>query len=147
VVAAQAPAWLASLDLAPKRALALRRCAHAVAAGRVDLAAHDVSRLLAIPEVGPWTVEMLGLFGQGRMDVVAAGDLGFLKLVGRLSTGDPRARAGEDEVRAFFAPYGEWQGLAGEYLRWAAVRGLIPLRVRPAPRARGRAAVPAGTPW
>jgi DNA-3-methyladenine glycosylase II len=139
LVAAQAPAWLTSLDLAPKRALALRRCARDVAAGRIDLADHDVRRLLAIPEIGPWTVEMLGLHGQGRYDVVAAGDLGFLKLVGRVKTGDPRARVEEDEVREFFAPYGEWRGLAGEYLRWAAPRGLIPL-----PR-RARAARRAGT--
>jgi DNA-3-methyladenine glycosylase II len=126
LVAGQAPAWLASLDLAPKRALALRRCAREVAAGRVDLTAHDVRRLLAISEIGPWTVEMLGLYGQGRMDVVPAGDLGFLKLVGRLCTGNPRARAEEAEVRAFFDRYGEWRGLAGEYLRWAAARGLSP---------------------
>ena len=40
---------------------------------------------------------MLGLHGQGRMDEVPAGDLGFLKIVGRLLTGNPRARA--DEAR------------------------------------------------
>ena len=28
-------------------------------------------------------------------------------------------------MRAFFAPYGEWKGLAGEYLRVAAARGLL----------------------
>jgi 3-methyladenine DNA glycosylase/8-oxoguanine DNA glycosylase len=147
LVAAQAPAWLASLDLAPKRALALRRCASEVAAGRIDLDGHDVRRLLAIPEIGPWTVEILALYGQGRMDVVAAGDLGFIKLVGRIRTGNPRARAEEPDVREFFEPYGEWRGLAGEYLRWAAARGLIPSRARPAPTVPDRAAAPAGTRW
>jgi DNA-3-methyladenine glycosylase II len=147
LVAAQAPAWLASLDLAPKRALALRRCAREVAAGRIDLGSHDVRRLLAIAEIGPWTVEMLALYGQGRMDVVPAGDLGFLKLVGRITTGNPRARVVEDEVRAFFEPYGEWRGLASEYLRQAAARGLIPPRARPAPTSPGRAAGRRGTPW
>jgi DNA-3-methyladenine glycosylase II len=140
-VGEQAPAWLTSLELAPKRALALRRCAREVAAGRIDLEGHDVRRLLAIPEIGPWTVEMLGLHGQGRYDVVPAGDLGYLKLVARVKTGDPRARVEEDEARAFFEAYGEWRGLAGEYLRWAAPRGLIPLPGR-APAARR-----AGTPW
>jgi 3-methyladenine DNA glycosylase/8-oxoguanine DNA glycosylase len=140
-IAGQAPALLAALDLAPKRAIALCRCAREVAAGRVDLTAHDVRRLRAIPEIGPWTTEMLALHGQGRYDVVAAGDLGFLKLVARVFTGDPRARVEEAEVREFFAPYGEWQGLAGEYLRWAAPRGLIPLP------ASGRAAGRAGTRW
>jgi 3-methyladenine DNA glycosylase/8-oxoguanine DNA glycosylase len=148
VVAAQAPALLASLDLAPKRAIALRRCAIEVAAGRIDLAAHDTRRLLAIPEIGRWTVEMLGLHGQGRMDALPAGDLGYLKLVGRLQTGNPQARVEEPEVRAFFARYEEWQGLAGEYLRRAAAQGLIPDRVRdPARRSPGRAPARPGTPW
>ena len=40
-VAAQAPAQLCAFDLAPKRALALRRVAEEVASGRVDLHAAD----------------------------------------------------------------------------------------------------------
>ena len=47
------------------------------------------ARLLAIPEIGTWTVEMLALHGLGRLDVVPAGDLGYLKLVGRLTHGQP----------------------------------------------------------
>ena len=55
---------------------------------------------------------MLALRGQGRFDQLPAGDLGLLKLVGRmLSGGDPRARASEQQVRSFFEPYGEWAGL------------------------------------
>jgi DNA-3-methyladenine glycosylase II len=141
-VARQAPARLASFDLAPKRALAMRRCAEGVARGRIDLRSHDVRRLLAIPEIGRWTVEMLALHGQGRMDVVPAGDLGYLKIVGRLATGNPRARADEAEVRGLLARYGAWQGLAGEYLRLAAATGLIPDRIRPGPALRR-----AGTRW
>ncbi|HEX5146975.1 MAG TPA: hypothetical protein VFV85_08130 [Conexibacter sp.] len=119
-VAAQAPALLTSLDLAPKRALALRRCAEEVASGRVDLHADDPlpgwRRLRRIPEVGTWTLSLLALLGQGRYDALPAGDLAYVKLVGRLrSGGDPRVRATEDEVRAFFAPYGEWAGLAAAY--------------------------------
>jgi DNA-3-methyladenine glycosylase II len=141
-VAAQAPARLVSLDLAPKRALALRRCAEGVARGRIDLHDHDVRRLLAIRDIGAWTVEMLGLHGQGRMDVVPAGDLGYLKLVGFLATGNPRARADEAEVRGFFERYGAWKGLAGEHLRLGSRQGLIraPIRLGPGPR-------PAGTRW
>lgn len=128
-VAAVPPARLESFDLAPSRALTLRRAAREVAAERVDLAgpAHEAGwrRLRAIPGIGPWTVEMLALSGQGRHDQVPAADVGFLKLVGRLTTGNPRARADEAEVRGFFARYGEWRGLAGEYLRWAASRGML----------------------
>ena len=116
VIAVQAPARLVSFDLAPKRALAMRRCAEAVAAGRLDLQDHDLRRLRSMREIGPWTCEMVALHGQGRYDVVPAGDLGFLKIVGRLVTGNPRARADEAEVRGFFARYGEWKGLAGVHL-------------------------------
>jgi DNA-3-methyladenine glycosylase II len=141
-IAAVAPAQLSSFDLAPKRAIALRRVAGEVAAGRVDLDRHDVRRLLAIRDIGPWTVEMLGLHGQGRMDVVPAADLGFLKIVGRLLTGNPRARADEARVREFFERYGEWRGLAGVHLMHAAARGLTPARWSPGPALRR-----AGTRW
>lgn len=122
-VAAQAPALLTAFDLAPKRALALRRASEEVASGRVDLYAADAGaleagwrRLRRIPEVGTWTLSLLALLGQGRYDALPAGDLAYVKLVGRLqSGGDPRVRASEDEVRAFFAPYGEWAGLAAAY--------------------------------
>jgi DNA-3-methyladenine glycosylase II len=83
-------------------------------------------RLRSIPGVGPWTLEMLALQGQGRYDRVPAGDLGYLKLVGRITTGHPKARVDVPEAHAFFAPYGDWKGLAGEYLRVAAARGLLP---------------------
>ena len=142
VIAAQAPARLVSFDLAPKRALAMRRCAEAVAAGRLDLRDHDLRRLRSMREIGPWTCEMVALHGQGRYDHVPAGDLGFLKIVGRLMTGNPKARADEAEVRGFFEPYGEWKGLAGVHLMHAAARGLIR-----APMSRGPAPRRAGTRW
>jgi DNA-3-methyladenine glycosylase II len=142
-LAALAPAQLASFDLAPTRTLTLRRAAIEVAAGRVDLLADDSMpawrRLRALPGIGPWTLEMLALHGQGHHDRVPAGDLGFLKLVGRLLTGHPKARAEEAQVREFFAPYGAWKGLAGEYLRLAASSGLL------SPGAPGRAPRRAGT--
>ncbi len=120
-LAGTAPALLESFDLAGKRALTLVRAAREVAQGRVDLhgAEHERGwrRLRAIPGIGSWTVEMLALHGQGRHDQVPAGDVGLLKLVGRLlSGGDPRARAQEHEVRAFFAPYEEWAGLAAVHM-------------------------------
>jgi DNA-3-methyladenine glycosylase II len=116
-LAAIPPAYLQSLDLGGSRARTLVRAAREVARRRIDLHAPDHERawrrLRAIPGVGPWTVEMLALYGQGRYDQIPAGDLGYLKLVGRhLSGGDPHARAQEHEVREFFAPYGEWAGLA-----------------------------------
>ncbi len=118
VIAALAPPELQACDLSAGRAAAMIRCAREVAAGRADLRAEDHerawARLRAVPGIGAWTIEMLALYGQGRHDQIPAGDLGFLKAVGRLrSGGDPRARATEDEVRAFFSRYDPWAGLAG----------------------------------
>lgn len=127
LIAAQSPALLQSFGLTETRAVALRRAAAEVASGRVDLRARDHEagwrRLLAIPGIGPWTIEMLAVLGQGRHDRVPAGDLGYLKIVGRLLTGNPRARADVPEVYAFFERYGRWKGLAAEYLRVSAARG------------------------
>ena len=129
-IAAQAPALLASMDLTEGRAIALVRAAREVASGRVNLACEDPAehergwwRLRAIPGIGPWTIQMLALTGQGRLDQLPAGDLAYLKLVGRLKTGDPRARATVEEVEELFAPYAPWSGLAGAHaLRGAVLR-------------------------
>jgi 3-methyladenine DNA glycosylase/8-oxoguanine DNA glycosylase len=116
-VGATAPAMLESCELSGARAIALRRAAREIASRRVDLHGPEPERgwrrLRAIPGIGAWTVEMLALRGQGRYDQLPAGDLGLLKLVGRiLSGGDPRARADEAQVREMFEPYGAWAGLA-----------------------------------
>jgi 3-methyladenine DNA glycosylase/8-oxoguanine DNA glycosylase len=130
VIADEAPARLASFDMPQHRASTLRRAAIEVARGRVDLSAGDHEagwrRLRAIPGIGDWTLEMLALAGQGRDDCVPAGDLGYIKLVGRITTGRPKARADIPEVRGFFERYGEHKGLAGEYLRCAASHGWLP---------------------
>ena len=116
-LAAQAPARLQSFDLSAGRAIALIKAAREVASGRTDLHAPDHERawrrLARIPGIGRWTLDVLALHGQGRYDQIPAGDLGYLKLVGRMQTGNPHSRADEADVRALFAPYGEWQGLAG----------------------------------
>jgi 3-methyladenine DNA glycosylase/8-oxoguanine DNA glycosylase len=117
VLAAQAPALLQSFDLTEGRAVALVRTAREVASGRVDLDDPDHERgwrrLRRIRGVGSWTLQTLALTGQGRLDQLPAGDLAYLKLVGRLQHDDPRARATEEEVERLFAPYEPWSGLAG----------------------------------
>jgi 3-methyladenine DNA glycosylase/8-oxoguanine DNA glycosylase len=118
------PALLESLGLSGGRAVALIRAAREVACGRIDLHGADHERgwrrLRAIPGIGSWTVQMLALTGQGRMDQLPAGDLAYRKLVGRLRTGDPRARVSEQEVVERFARYAPWAGLAGAYALRAA---------------------------
>jgi 3-methyladenine DNA glycosylase/8-oxoguanine DNA glycosylase len=122
LLAGRSPAELEACGLAAKRALAMVKAAREVAAGRADLSQHEPAwrRLGAIDGIGSWTLEKLAFEGQGRDDQLPAGDLAYLKLVGRLA-GLGR-RATEDEVRAFFAPYGEHAGVAALY---ALHRGFV----------------------
>jgi DNA-3-methyladenine glycosylase II len=112
LLAGRAPAELESMDLSGGRSMALRRLARDVAAGRCDIAtpAGD-ARLLATPQIGPWTVQCLALFGRGEMDSLPAGDLGYIKLVGRLAGLGRRATV--PEVEEFYAPYEPYRGLVG----------------------------------
>jgi 3-methyladenine DNA glycosylase/8-oxoguanine DNA glycosylase len=112
-IAARAPAELAALDLAPKRAVAMIKVATEVAAGRIDPddPSHD-ERLTAISEIGPWTVQVLGQKGRGEADSLPAGDLAYVKAVPRLAGMERRATVAEVEAfYARFAPYRGWAGL------------------------------------
>src|SRR5437899_1161166 len=98
------------------RSRALIEASRGVARGHIDLTrcADSRRRLLRIRGIGPWTVEKLGLHGQGDDDQLPAGDLAYIKLVGRLA--DLGRRAEVEEVREFFAPYEPFRALAGIYL-------------------------------
>ncbi|HEX3241781.1 MAG TPA: hypothetical protein VHQ97_01775 [Solirubrobacterales bacterium] len=114
-IAGRAPAELESMGLSAGRSVALRAVARDIAAGRCDPAERVAdARFLRVPEIGPWTVQCLGLFGRGEPDSLPAGDLMFLKLVGRLAHLGRRATV--DEVEEFFAPYAPYRGLAGSWL-------------------------------
>jgi 3-methyladenine DNA glycosylase/8-oxoguanine DNA glycosylase len=114
LIAGRAPAELESMGLALGRSLALRRVAHDIAAGRCDPGEPSSDRrLLAVREIGPWTVQCLGLFGRGDPDSLPAGDLIYLKLVGRLARLGRRATV--EEVEEFYAPYAPYRGLAAAW--------------------------------
>ena len=119
LIAGRAPTELASMDLAPSRALALIHCAREVAAGRVDPGSRDDDRRLArISGIGPWTLQVLGLSGRGEPDSLPAGDLAYVTLVGVLAGLGRRATV--EEVEEYFAPYAPFRGLAGSFalIRW-----------------------------
>jgi DNA-3-methyladenine glycosylase II len=112
LIAGRAPAELQSMDLSGGRSMALRKLAALAAGGRCDIASPDSdARLLAIPEIGPWTIQCLALFGRGDMDALPAGDLGYIKLVGHLAGLGRRATV--PEVEDFYAPYEPYRGLVG----------------------------------
>ena len=114
LIAGRASAELVAMDLTEARALAMIRCAREVAAGRAELSDPGSDRrLLAIREIGPWTVQCLGLYGRGEPDSLPAGDLAFVKLVGHLAGLGRRATV--EEVEEFFAPYAPFRGLAGTF--------------------------------
>lgn len=60
-LAGASPAELDACGLAPHRSIALIRAAREVASGRANLSEHEPSwrRLLAIRDIGTWTIEML----------------------------------------------------------------------------------------
>jgi DNA-3-methyladenine glycosylase II len=111
-IAGRAPAELEEMELVGKRALALRRLARDVCAGRCRIESREGDgRLLATPQIGPWTVQCLGLFGRNELDSLPAGDLGYVKLVGRLAGLGRRATI--PEVEEFYAPYEPYRGIVG----------------------------------
>ena len=116
ILAGRSPAELERCGLSHRRALAMIRAAREVVSGRADLSEHEPAwrRLCRIPEIGSWTLERLAYHGQGRDDQIPAGDLAYVKLVGRLA--GFRRRATEHEVREFYAPYAPFQALAGTYM-------------------------------
>jgi DNA-3-methyladenine glycosylase II len=114
LIAGRAPAELESMGLALRRAIALRTVATDIATGRCDPAEPAADRrLLSVREIGPWTVQCLGLFGRGDPDSLPAGDLMYLKLVGRLARLGRRATV--EEVEEFYAPYAPFRGLAAAW--------------------------------
>ncbi|HJU48965.1 MAG TPA: hypothetical protein VJ689_12570, partial [Gaiellaceae bacterium] len=87
---------------------------------------HDTAtvlgRLRRERAVGPWSVGVIALEGLGRYDHGHVGDLSLVKIATSL-WGRPVEGW---ETAELLAPYGEWQGLAGEMLMLGSVRGLVP---------------------
>jgi 3-methyladenine DNA glycosylase/8-oxoguanine DNA glycosylase len=119
-----APVALRRLGLAQHRATALHRLAATLdlEALRAQPTAAVAQRLRREPGVGPWSVGVITLEGLGRYEHGLVGDLSLVKLYAAL-TGRWAEGA---ETAALLAPYGEWQGLAGELLLLGWARGLVP---------------------
>ena len=118
------PVELRRLGLAQHRATALHRLAATIdfEALRAHPTPTVAARLGRERAVGPWSIGVISLEGLGRYDHGIVGDLSLVKLHSSL-TG--RWVEGH-ETAALLAPYGEWQGLAGEILLLGWSRGLVP---------------------
>jgi 3-methyladenine DNA glycosylase/8-oxoguanine DNA glycosylase len=119
-----APVEFRRLGLAQHRATALHRLAMSLDLEGLRAHSTDVvsARLRRERGVGPWSVGVIALEGLGRFDHGLVGDLSLVKLYAAL-TG---RWVDGSETAALLAPYGEWQGLAGEVLLLGWARGLVP---------------------
>jgi DNA-3-methyladenine glycosylase II len=73
-----------------------------------------IERITQVKGLGRWTADWLLARGLGRGDVIAAGDLGVRKAVGKFYFGGQTPSI--DDVRTFAARWGTFQGLAVHYL-------------------------------
>ncbi|MEV4420504.1 hypothetical protein AB0L40_11085 [Patulibacter sp. NPDC049589] len=136
------PAHLEACGLAPKRATALHRAARELASGRIDAGPGcDPDRVLLrlgrLPEIGTWTLALVASQALGRDDRPPSGDLNLRKALGRILTGDPRARVPEHEVDAWLARYAPWGALAAVHVMATRPEALA---------SRGSGTVPVGAP-
>jgi len=76
--------------------------------------AEVIERLTTIKGLGRWTADWLLARGLGRSDVIAAGDLGVRKAIGRFYYGGDIPSV--EEVRAFASRWGSFQNAAVHYL-------------------------------
>jgi 3-methyladenine DNA glycosylase/8-oxoguanine DNA glycosylase len=132
-LAGLSPARLASLGLPARRAAALARLVRTLdtEALRGHPSGAVLARLARERGLGPWSAGVIGLFGLGRLDLGLVGDLGLIRLAGRVA-GRPADAA---DTAALLAPYGDWAGLASLHLLahpWAARAGAHRLDRRPA---------------
>ena len=114
-----APAELEACGLSASRAIALRRAAREVAAGRADLHAPDHERAWARLRAHPRDRLVDGR--DARPARAGPPRPGARRRPGPAQARRPpahrqsRARVHEDEVREFFAPYAPWGGLAARH--------------------------------
>lgn len=73
-----------------------------------------IEALTAFTGVGEWTAQMFLMFGLGRPDVAAPGDLGLQRGLQRLHGLD--GRPGPDEFLELMAPWQPWRSIASWYL-------------------------------
>ncbi len=137
-VAAMDDAVFREAGLSRPKQRALLAAAHAVRDG-LDLASLErlsadeaISRLVAVPGIGPWTAEVYLLFAVGHADVFPSRDLALQVAVGHAL--GMEARPDARTVAAIAESWSPWRAVAARLL-WSLYRDL-----------RGREAVPVPDP-
>ena len=113
-IVALGPARIAAAGLAERRANALVATLRGFDPERLH-ATDDATvraRLERQPQIGPWTVGVVGLHGLGRADLGLVGDLGLMRIVATRTGRWPDAM----ETAALLEPYAPWRGLASMHL-------------------------------
>lgn len=115
------PERLAGAGLSAGKAKTLRAIASAVVDGGLDFPSlveqgDDAvrARLVEIHGIGPWTADIFVMFGIGRADAWAAGDLALQLAVARVLALDAKPTAAELEVIA--ERWRPWRGVAARLL-------------------------------
>jgi DNA-3-methyladenine glycosylase II len=116
---------LRSLGLSARKAAYVQAVATEAEAGRLDRATLEglsdealIARLTTIRGVGRWTVEMILMFGMGRPDVFAVGDLGLQQAVVALYDLEETGRALNARIAALSAVWSPHRTAASRLL-WA----------------------------
>ncbi|WP_217912927.1 DNA-3-methyladenine glycosylase family protein [Miltoncostaea marina] len=113
-LAALHPPRLRAAGLAERRAAALVRVARGPSLER--LAGHPTPDVVAAirrePQLGPWSAGVIAMRGLGRYDHGLIDDLGLVRLWAAVHGRPPEP----GQTQELLAPYGEWAGLASEYL-------------------------------
>lgn len=112
--APRSPAELCRHGLVARKAAALVRISRAFDVERLRGVPTEVAvkRIVEERTLGPWSAGVICLYGLGRYEHGLAGDLGLVRLCGRLLG----RRATAEDTEELLAPYGEWAGLASVYL-------------------------------
>lgn len=116
-------------------------------ASKVEDGMFDCARIEALPDsqaiealsslkgIGPWTAEMILLFGMHRQDVLSFGDLAILRGMRMVYRHRAISRDFFERCRKRYSPYGS---VASIYL-WAVAGGAIKGLTDPAAKARKKA--------
>lgn len=123
--AAIAAGDLVAIGMPGRRVQALQAFAREIAADRLSLREPTATlrpKLLALPGIGPWTVEYIAMRALGDTDAFPASDLVLCKLLAR----DGHAQNAR-ELAALAAEWRPWRAYAALHL-WHAAASAVPVK-------------------